>query len=128
MDRLSEATQSDSLASGAWPVTFQHIGSIQQPNADRSESVDAAREGRMLSLSGIQERQGDNRKVLADRLDEEAKSEGVADPRRPLVDRVEGGRRDHDGVRSRQHPGPSISSTCHPTLSGRAVRGPAVAR
>jgi hypothetical protein len=49
--------ESDSLASGAWLVQFWHIGSIQQPNADRSESVDAALEGRMLSLSGIQERQ-----------------------------------------------------------------------
>jgi hypothetical protein len=47
--------QSDSLAARAWLVEFQHIGSVEELHAGGSEPVDAALEGRMLSLGGVDE-------------------------------------------------------------------------
>jgi hypothetical protein len=71
----------------------------------RSKPVDAGLEGRMLGLGGIDERQGHEWEALADGLGQQPQCKGVADPGRPLVDRVEGRRRDHNGVRRRQHSG-----------------------
>jgi CubicO group peptidase (beta-lactamase class C family) len=53
-------------------------------------------------LSRVQVRQDGGGDAHAVRLAQDAQGEGVGDASGPLVDRVEGGRRDGDGVRGRQ--------------------------
>jgi hypothetical protein len=105
LQRQSPREQPDALAAGARLMELQHIRSVEQLHTGCSEPVDAGLKGRMLGLSGVDERQGHNREALPDGLGQQPKGQGVTDPSRPLVDRVEGGRRDHDGVRRRQHIG-----------------------
>jgi len=80
----------DPLATGPWLMKLKNIRTVQQSYPFLAELLDAALEGRVLGLRGVDERQGDNRQALADGLGEQAESKGVADPGRPLVDRVEG--------------------------------------
>src|SRR5829696_9968095 len=89
LQRELPGEQCDSLASGAWLVEFQHVRSVQDLDAGGSEPVDAALEGRMLGLGGVDERQRNHWEPLANGLGQQAKCKGVADPGRPLVDRVE---------------------------------------
>src|SRR5829696_5341503 len=103
LQRQLPGEQSNALAAGAWLVEFQHVRTVQELHAGGSEPVDADLEGWMRGLGGIDERQGNHREALANGLGQQPEGEGVADPGRPLVDRVEGRRCHHDGIRRRQH-------------------------
>jgi hypothetical protein len=80
----------------------QHRGAEEHLDAAVAKLLDALCQGGMLALRGVQVGQDDNRQLHTDRLAEEPERECVRAAGRPLVDRVEGGRGDDDGVWGRQ--------------------------
>jgi hypothetical protein len=86
-------------------VQRQHIGAEQHADTDVAKPLDAFGQRGMLGLGGIQVGKHHHWQAPPGRLTQQPKREGVGDPRRPLVDGVEGRRGHYDGVRLGQHVG-----------------------